>query len=232
MDDKRAEWLRAAEKRLHPSITNPAYLVLRRRRLILERWLREIGGERLTVLDIGGRYQPYRPLLEGRIGRYVALDIEPTEFVDVLGSGEELPFKCDTFDLAIATCVFEFFKEPRAAAVEVHRVLKPGGHLVMTVAGVTQRFADADRWRFLPAGLRSTLAPFSKVEIVPEVTSVGGVMRFNAGALSSLAPYEFLRQILHFTAVPFLNVAGLVLEGANLTSNDQLSSNFAALAKK
>jgi SAM-dependent methyltransferase len=232
MADKRAEWLRAAEKRLHPSITNPAYLVLRRRRLILERWLREIGGERLTVLDIGGRYQPYRPLVEGRIGRYVALDVERTEFVDVLGSGEQLPFKCDTFDLAIATCVFEFFAEPRAAAVEVHRVLKPGGRLVMSVGGVTQRFNDGENWRFLPGAIKSALAAFSKVEIVPEVTSIGGVIRFNAGALSSSVPYELLRQILHFTAVPLLNVTGLMLEGANLTSNDQFSSNFAALAQK
>ena len=232
MSDERAELLRIAEKRLHPSITNPAYLVLRRRRLILDAWLQGIERERLMVLDIGGRYQPYRPLFEGRIQRYVALDLLRTELVDVVGTGEQLPFPCDTFDLVIATAVFEYFAEPRVAASEVHRVLKPGGHLMMSVAGVTQRFADPEHWRFLPAGLKLTLAPFSKVMIVPEVTSVGGVMRFNAGALSSLAKYEFLRQILHFTIVPLLNVAGLVLEGANLTSNDQISSNFAALAEK
>lgn len=232
MTNKRAELLKIAGQRLHPSITNPAYLVLRRRRLILDGWLKGIGGDRLVVLDIGGRYQPYRPLMEGRIGRYVALDVLPTEFVDVVGSGERLPFKCDTFDLVIATGVFEYFAEPRAAANEVHRVLKPGGHLMMSVGGVTQRFVDVEHWRFLPAGLKATLAAFSKVTIVPEVTSAGGVMRFNAGALSSLAKYEFLRQILHFTAVPLLNLTGLALEGASITSNDQISSNFAALAEK
>ena len=232
MTHKRAELLKVAAARLHPSITNPAYLVLRRRRLILDGWLKSIGGDRLVVLDIGGRYQPYRPLMEGRTGQYVALDLLRTEFVDVVGSGEKIPFKCDTFDLVIATGVFDCFAEPHMAAREMHRVLKPGGHLMMSVAGVTQRFVDIEHWRFLPAGLKSTLAPFSKVTIVPEVTSVGGVMRFNAGALSSLAKYEFLRQILHFTVVPVLNLAGLVLEGANITANDQLSSSFAALAEK
>jgi SAM-dependent methyltransferase len=232
MDDKRAELLRIADKRLHPSITNPAYLVLRRRRLILDAWLKGIDGDSLTLLDVGGRYQPYRPLIEGRIRRYVALDVLRTELVDVVGSGEKLPFQRDTFDLVIATSVFDCFAEPLAAASEIHRVLKPGGHLLMSAAGVCQRFTDVERWRFLPGGLRATLAPFSKVEIVPEVTSIGGVIRFNAAALSSLAKYEFLRQILHFTVVPLLNVAGLVLEGAKITSNDQISSNFAALAEK
>lgn len=232
MSNKRAELLKIAAKRLHPSITNPAYLVLRRRRLILDEWLKSIGGDQLVVLDVGGRYQPYRPLMEGRIGRYVALDMVQTEFVDVVGSGERLPFKCDTFDLVIATVVFEYFAEPRVAAAEIHRVLKPGGHLMMSVNGVTQRFVDPEHWRFLPAGLKSILAPFSKVTIVPEVTSVGGLFRFNAGALSSLAPYEFLRQILHFTVVPVLNVTGLLLEGAKLSTDDRMASNFAALARK
>jgi len=232
MTDKRAELLKIAAKRLHPSITNPAYLVLRRRRLILDGWLKSISGDRLVVLDIGGRYQPYRPLIEGRIQRYVALDILQTEFVDVVGSGESLPFKKDTFDLVIATAVFDRFAEPRVAANEIHRVLKPGGHLLMSVNGVSQRFADTEHWRFLPAGLKFTLGAFSKVTIVPEVTSVGGLFRFNAGALSSLARYEFLRQILHFTVVPVLNVTGLLLEGAGISSNDQISSNFAALAEK
>jgi SAM-dependent methyltransferase len=232
MIDKRGELIKIAAGRLHPSITNPAYLVLRRRRIILDGWLRGISRDRLVVLDIGGRYQPYRPLIEGRIERYVALDVLRTEFVDVVGSGQTLPFKDDTFDLVIATGVFEYFAEPRVAASEVHRVLKPGGHLIMSVGGVTQRFVDLEHWRFLPAGLKSILEPFSKVTIVPEVTSAGGVMRFNAGALSSLARYEFLRQILHFTVVPLLNITGLALESAKITSNDQISSNFAALAEK
>jgi SAM-dependent methyltransferase len=234
MQDKleKGELLKIADNRLHPSITNPAYLVLRRRREILDGWLRGISGDHLTVLDVGGRYQPYRPLIEGRLRRYVALDVTRTELVDVVGSGEKLPFRCDMFDLVIATSVFDCFAEPRAAANEIHRVLKPGGHLLMSVSGVCQRFVDIEHWRFLPAGLKFTLAPFSKVTIVPEVTSVGGLFRFNAGALSSLARYEFLRQILHHTVVPVLNLTGLLLEGARISSNDQLSSNYAALAEK
>jgi SAM-dependent methyltransferase len=227
-----AELLKIANARLYPSITNPNYLVQRARRLIFNKWLQGIPGERLMVLDVGGRYQPYRPLIQHRVQRYVALDILRTPSVDVLGKGEELPFKADTFDLVLATQVFEHFPEPSMAAAQIHRTLKPGGHLMMAAAAVSPRSADEEHWRFLPAGLKFVLAPFSKIEIVPEVTSIGGVLRLNAAAISIFAKYEFIRQILHHTVVPALNLSGLVLENAGISTNDQIAGNYSVLAQK
>jgi SAM-dependent methyltransferase len=227
-----AELLKIANARLYPSITNPNYLVQRARRLIFNKWMQGIPGDRLMVLDVGGRYQPYRPLIEHRVQRYVALDVLRTPLVDVQGKGEELPFKADTFDLVLATQVFEHFPEPRMAAAQIHRILKPGGHLMMTAASVSPRSADDEYWRFLPAGLKFALASFSKIEIVPEVTSIGGVLRLNAAAISIFAKYEFIRQILHHTVVPALNLGGLVLESAGISTNDQIAGNYSALAQK
>ena len=228
----RAELLKIANARLYPSLTNPAYLVHRKRRLILSKWLESIPGERLFVLDIGGRYQPYRPLIEHRIQRYVALDVLSTPFVDVLGKGEQIPFKANTFDLVIATGVFEYFPEPRVAAIEIHRVLKPGGHLMISVGAITPRAVDESHWRFLPAGLKYVLGAFSKIEIVPEVTSIGGFLRLTAGALGIFAKYGFVRWILQQTATPVLNLMGLFLESTGISTNDQISSNYCALAQK
>ena len=234
MKDKQscAELLKIADGRLHPSITNPNYLVLRRRRMIFANWMESIPGQQLVVLDIGGRYQPYRPLLENRIQRYFALDVLSTRFVDVIGTGEQLPFKSGTFDVVIATGVFEYFPEPRVAAAEIHRILKPGGHLLMSVAAVCPRAVDEEHWHYLPAGLKFVLAPFSRIEIVPEVTSIGGTLRLNAWSISIFAKYEFIRQILHHTVVPALNVVGLGLEGAAISHNDQVTGNYSALAQK
>lgn len=227
-----AELLKIADARLYPSLTNPSYLVQRGRRRILGKWLESIPGDRLTVLDIGGRYQPYRPLIQHRLQRYVALDILSTPLVDVLGKGEQLPFKSDTFDLVLATGVFEYFPEPRVVAAQIHRVLKPGGHLMLSVASVYPRVVEEEHWRYLPAGLKFALGPFSKIEIVPEVTSIGGALRLNAAAISIFAKYGFVRQVLHHTVVPVLNMAGLALESARLSTNDQLAGNYCALAQK
>lgn len=234
MEDKQplAELLKIANARLHPSIANPNYLVLRRRRLILRQWMESIPGQRLVVLDIGGRYQPYRPLLQHRVQRYFALDVLSTPLVDAIGTGEQLPFKAGTFDLVLATGVFEYFPEPRVAAAEIHRVLKPGGHLLMSVAAVCPRAVEEEHWHYLPAGLKFVLAPFSRIEIVPEVSSIGGTLRLNAASLSIFAKYGFIRQILHHTVVPALNVLGLGLEGAGLSHNDQVTGNYSALAEK
>src|SRR5271169_1782288 len=231
-EQSRAQLLKTANGRLHPSITNPNYLVLRRRRLILGKWMESIPGPQLVVLDIGGRYQPYRPLLEHRIQRYFALDVLSTPLVDVLGTGEQLPFKADTFDMVLATGVFEYFPEPRVAAAEIYRILKPGGYLLMSVAAVCPRAAEGEHWHYLPAGLKFVLAAFSRIEIVPEVTSIGGALRLNAASLSIFAKYGFIRQILHHTVVPVLNVVGLCLEGAGISHNDQVTGNYSALAQK
>ena len=227
-----AELLKIADARLYPSITHTSYLVLRRRRLIFSKWLEGIPGDRLAVLDVGGRYQPYRPLIQHRVQRYLALDIQRTPLVDVLGKGEELPFRADTFDLVFATQVFELFPEPRVVAAQIHRVLKPGGHLMLSVASMYPRVVDEEHWRYLPAGLKFALGPFSKIEIVSEVTSIGGALRLNAAAISIFAKYEFVRQILHHTVVPVLNLVGLVLENAGLSTNDQVAGNYSALAQK
>jgi SAM-dependent methyltransferase len=230
-EQSRAELLKIANARLYPSITNPNYLVLRRRAQIFARWLESIPGNRLTVLDVGGRYQPYRPLIEKRLFRYVALDIQTSSLMDVVGSGEQIPFNKEIFDLVIATQVFEFFREPRRAAAEIHRILKPRGHLLMSVAALFPS-SDQEHWRYSPAGLRFVLSPFSRIEIIPEVTSIGGMLRLNAYALSTLSKYRFARAIVNRTLVPVLNLLGLTLEAAALTRNDQLAGNYSVLAQK
>jgi len=143
--------------------------VPRSRRLIFTPYVQKLPGN-LTVLDVGGRYQPYRPLLDGKIDKYLALDVDRTEFVTVVGTGENIPFQNETFDLVIATGVFEYFRQPYDAANEVYRVLKPGGSLLVSVAAAAPRFVDEERWRYLPLGLRSLFSQFSQVTITPEVS--------------------------------------------------------------
>lgn len=228
----REELLRIARDRLYPSLTNSSYLVQRRRREILRAWIERIPGNQLTVLDVGGRYQPYRPLLANRIARYVALDVLSTPLVDVLGSGEQLPFKSDSFDLVISTSVFEYIPDPRRAALEIHRVLKPGGALMVSVASIFPRVGDDEHWRFFPAGLRFVLEPFAEVEIVPEVGSVGGFFRVMASSLNIMAKYEFVRQVFRYSMIPALNLAGLLLDRDWISRNDQIAGNYSALAQK
>lgn len=53
---------------------------------------------------------------------------------DVVADAHALPFRNDTFELAVALNVFEHLREPHNAAMELHRVLRPGGRVLIHTA--------------------------------------------------------------------------------------------------
>lgn len=224
--------LKVAHQRLYPRLTDPNFLVLRSRRLIFQKWIADIAGDQPSILDVGGRYQPYRPFFNGRDNRYVGYDILQTELVSVVGDGEWLPFAPESFDVVIATQVFEYFSQPQKAAEEIYATLKLGGCLLMSAVSAAPRFVDEERWRFTPKGIRTVLSSFSDVTIVPETSSFGGLLRTINLAVHSFSRYQILRELAEHTICPLLNLTGLALESLRFTANDQFTPNYSVLAIK
>ena len=223
---------RHALSRLYPWLSDPNYLILRGRRKLFQRWLAGVPGNGLRVLDIGGRVQPYRRLVEDRLSRYVAVDVKRSGVVDIVGMAEQLPLISEAFDLVFCTCVLEYTTDPRAALAEIHRVLKPGGVLLLSVSGFSPRFDEAELWRFQPGAVRMLLAGFSKYEVVPEGTSVSGVIRCVSFFLVSAGKFELARRMLRYLVALPLNLLGSAIEALALTTNSQFSANYSALAQK
>jgi SAM-dependent methyltransferase len=73
----------------------------------------------------------------GKPKRYYAnvvnYEIVNYDTTDVIGVGEELPFKNDVFDAVVSNAVLEHVRDPFACAKELVRVLKPGGRLICCV---------------------------------------------------------------------------------------------------
>ncbi|TRZ50666.1 methyltransferase domain-containing protein [bacterium] len=57
----------------------------------------------------------------------------PADATFQLGNAEELDFPDDSFDAVVAMGLIEYLKWDRWALQEMHRVLKPGGYLIVTV---------------------------------------------------------------------------------------------------
>jgi SAM-dependent methyltransferase len=227
------DWVtRQSLARLYPSITNPHWLVLTRRREIFKRWIARLPGNQLKVLDIGGRIQPYRPLLKDRIKSYVAVDISVTALVDVLARAEELPFQDDQFDLVLCTQMLQYVADPARVLSEIFRVLKSSGCLLLSVPSVYPMDSSEECWRFLPGGLRHLLSGFTEVQIEAEGNSISGFFRTINACLVLFAKYDWLRNILRHTACPVLNCAGVLGEAISASSNEQLSANYSVLATK
>lgn len=231
-DPENDELLTIARLRLYPGLTDPNFLVLRARRIIFQNWMADIAGTELKILDVGGRYQPYRPLIQERAGQYVACDISRTDLVNVVGDGESLPFAHESFDVVIATQVFDCFTDPQEAARQVHRVLKPGGVLLASIPAMAPRFSDVERWRFTSTGVRSIFSAFSELKMVPELSSIGGMLRLCNLAMESFARSRIAKAVMRRTFIPGINLIGLGLEALRITSNDQFSPNYSVMAVK
>jgi SAM-dependent methyltransferase len=79
------------------------------------------------ILDCGaGSRKYYYP-------NVVNFEIAKYPSTDVLGVGETLPFKDNSFDGLISLAVLEHVKDPWRCASEILRVLKPGGEIICCV---------------------------------------------------------------------------------------------------
>jgi len=79
------------------------------------------------VLDCGAGK---RPVYYPNVVNFEIVDYETT---DVVGVGEALPFKDNSFDAVLSLSVLEHVRDPFACAAEITRVLKPGGRLICCV---------------------------------------------------------------------------------------------------
>jgi len=110
-------------------------------------YTRQFGGSKVThsdVLDV-------RP---GHPGATIIAD---------LTKGEEIP--SDAFDCVILTQTLNFIYDTRAAIGTVHRILKPGGVVLVSVPGICQVSMEevaycGDFWRFTHLSLRRLFEEF------------------------------------------------------------------------
>jgi SAM-dependent methyltransferase len=75
-----------------------------------------------------------------------------------LGRAEELPQTSESIDVIVATDILEHLDDDLAALAEFRRVLKPGGHAVITVPAYQALWSEHDealmhRRRYIAAGL-------------------------------------------------------------------------------
>jgi SAM-dependent methyltransferase len=118
--------------RRHPRPWRSEYLHLRRLVDDLEAALRPLDGAVRDVLDVFCGTRPYEDLLPHG-ARCVGLDVTDEYGVADVVTDEFLPFGDGSFDLILCTQAFHFARDPAAAVRELHRVLRPHGHVVITV---------------------------------------------------------------------------------------------------
>lgn len=86
-------------------------------------------------------------------GPYHGVDMRPGPGVDAIAKADALPFDDAAFEVVISTEMLEHDPSPWLSLAEMGRVLKPGGHLILTTRGngFGEHNEPSDYWRFMPA---------------------------------------------------------------------------------
>lgn len=132
-----------------------------------------------NLLDLGCGMKPYQKPFGAGVSRWIGLDLEVTpsgrSAADVFGSALQIPFGSATFDSVLSTQVLEHVPRPAELLGEVQRVLRPGGHLVLTAPQTNPLHEEPhDYFRYTCYGLRS-LAEATTLEVI-EVRPLGGAI--------------------------------------------------------
>lgn len=138
---------------------NPFFIVRRGLYLAVKRQAVKAYGR---LLDFGAGAAPYRHLFD--VEQYITLDIDvsghPAEnkVADFYYDGHTLPFEDNHFDFIFATEVFEHIFNLDEILAELVRVLKPGGHILITTPFVwDEHERPYDFARYTSFGLRHIL---------------------------------------------------------------------------
>ncbi|MDX2022358.1 MAG: methyltransferase domain-containing protein [Deltaproteobacteria bacterium] len=134
----------------------------------IERLKTEKPGGR--VLEVGSRNVTGNPLRKDLAGfEYVGLDIHPGENVDVVGDAHKLSqlFAAESFDAVVSVAVFEHLIFPWKVAMEMNKVLKPGGRvLIATHPTWPAHELPWDFFRYQENGMRALFNKATGFDIV------------------------------------------------------------------
>ncbi len=129
------------------------------RRFIEDFLNRHRAGITGTVLEVEN--SDYTRAFGTNVRESIVIGISPGEHITLISDLVNLKeIDSGTLDCVILTQTLQFVYDLSSAAASVHRVLKPGGHLILTVPGIQPLGPDAwpHYWSFTSASARRIVA--------------------------------------------------------------------------
>ena len=141
------------------------------------------------VLDYGCADVPYRHFFP-RAGDYVAADLPGNPHATaVIAPDGTLPLSDDSVDAVISTQVLEHVADPALYLRECHRVLRPGGRMLLSTHGLMVYHPDpVDYWRWTCAGLQRAVS-----DAHFEIAHFEGIMGLLATGLQMIQDATYYR---------------------------------------
>lgn len=228
-----------AKNRFNPGLvgifSNPFFIARRGLFREISSLSKEINGR---VLDVGCGEKPYEQLFAAK--EYIGLEYDNTENraakkADVYYDGKKFPFQKAEFDSVVCNEVLEHIFEPDNFVLEIHRVLKPEGKLLLTVPFVWDEHEQpVDYARYSSFGLKNLLQRngFKVLEQRKSVRDFSIILQLvNSYLFKKVAKNLFLKYFCIIFIMSILNILGIIL-AILLPKNDDLYLDNIILAQK
>lgn len=165
---------------------------------------------------------------------FINFDIFPHNNAHVAGDGHELPFLTDSIDVVWLCAVLEHIRQPFQVMQEVHRVLKPGGHVLISVPFIQEQHGfPHDYFRYTPNGMRSICHQFDEVESGITYTGpFGTLIQVVTSIPSAFVSNSLIRYVLRFVFAWLLSPLLLLDLFHNKKENTPIFGGVCFLGKK
>jgi SAM-dependent methyltransferase len=149
------------------------------------------------VVDIGSRSSgkqttTHRDLFAGRPYTFIGVDIAEGRNVDrVMTKPYRLPVRSGSVDVVISGQAFEHIPFPWASMLEIARVLKPDGLVLLTAPSRGHVHTAVDCWRYYPDGMKAlaAFAGLTVLEVSTDFPPTAGKRRHDYKAIDTTYRY-------------------------------------------
>ncbi len=210
----------------------------------LKKFVRELSQSVLpdeVLLDVGAGNCQYKKDFAGRC-KYISQDIGDKDYcftydqIDIRSEIYAIPLPDASVDVILCTQVLEHLKYPVKALQELHRLLKPGGRLYLTVPfAAEEHMLPYDYFRYTRYSLDFLMQ--EQGFLPPQISPQGGRFIFFGKTIKDLFPLltnrPWLQKTLWLLQAPVVIPLVFVLYFLDGLDRDKnLTQNYDVIARK
>ncbi len=193
------------------------------------------------ILDVGCGNKPYESLFNTTRENYIGCDVVQSNEnkVDVICKATDISFPDNSFDTVFSTQVMEHVDNSDKMMSECNRVLKPGGHLILSVPLCWELHEEPyDFFRFTKYGLKelSDRNNFEVIDVIPSGGKWAAITQMNINMIYSTftkknIPVKLLKGLfLHLRFTALFNRVALWMDRKHF--DPVFTLNYVLIAKK
>ena len=172
------------KNRLYPSRFHGRYYAVVKLRkgleYVIEKYIDRTGQNKGVLVDLGCGIKPYQSVLAPYVSKHIGVDLPGNDLADVfINDAGQAIMDGEVADFVLSNQVLEHVVSPDVYLNECHRLLKPGGLLILSTHGYWMFHPDpTDFWRWTSAGLSKIVSDRGF-----EIQEVHGLMGLSATAI-------------------------------------------------